>query len=125
MESCVSSSIGDCEVEAGLFADDGADDGGGVGLGVDGAGVSGGQLEGVEDCGGSAGVDAVACEGGDDQRNGDLDGFGVFEGRKVQLDFGCDWVDCRLVWVNSVADSARLRWFSTRFLWRRWRREWK
>ena len=70
--------------------DYGADDRGGVGLDVDGAGVGGGELQGVEDGGGAAGVDAVAGEGGDDEGDGDLNGFGVFEGREIQLDFGRD-----------------------------------
>jgi hypothetical protein len=50
--------------------DYGADDGGAVGLDVDGAGVGGGQLQGVEDGGGAAGVDAVAGEGSDDEGDG-------------------------------------------------------
>jgi hypothetical protein len=83
-------SIGNCEVEAGLFVDYGTDDGGPVRLGIDGTGVGGGQLQRVEDGGGPSGVDAVACEGGNDEGDGDLYGFGVFEGRKIQLDFGGD-----------------------------------
>jgi hypothetical protein len=44
-------------------------------------------LEGVEQDCGALGVDAVAGEGGDEQRDGDLDGLGVFDGRKVKLDW--------------------------------------
>ncbi len=105
--------------------DYGTDYGGAVGLGIDRTGVGGGELEGVEDGGGAAGVDAVAGEGGDDEGDGELDGLGVFEGREVELDFGCDLGGLRVGLGGFVADSAMLRWFSTRFLWRRWRREWK
>jgi hypothetical protein len=88
--SIFSELIGDCEIEAGFFADDGADYRGGVGFGIDKTGIGGGELQSIEDGGGSAGVDAVAGECGDDQRDCDLDGFGVFQGREVEFDFGCD-----------------------------------
>ena len=52
-------------------------------------------MESVEkDCG-AFGIDAVAREGGDEQRDRDLDGLGVFDGREVEFDglrwggFGC------------------------------------
>jgi hypothetical protein len=47
-------------------------------------------LQSVENAGGASGVDAVADEGGDDEGDGDLDGFGIFEGREVKLDFRRD-----------------------------------
>jgi len=79
--------VSNCEIQAGFGASDGSSDGGGVGLDSDGFRVGGGQLKAVEkDCG-ALGVDAVAGEGGDEQGDGDLDGFGVFDGREVELDW--------------------------------------
>jgi hypothetical protein len=74
------------EVASGFGAGDGANDGGGIGLDDDGFRVGGGELEAVEEDGGAFGVDAVACECGDEKRDGDLNGFGVFDGRQVELD---------------------------------------
>ncbi|HMF62705.1 MAG TPA: hypothetical protein VK608_01360 [Edaphobacter sp.] len=56
--------------------DDGADDGLGEGLGDDGSCVGGSELEAVEEDGGAPGVDSVKSEGGDEEGDGDLDGFG-------------------------------------------------
>ena len=79
--------VSHCEIQAGFGAGDGSRDGGGVGLDGDGFRVGGGELKAVEkDCG-ALGVDAVAGEGGDEQGDGDLGGFGVFDGREVELDW--------------------------------------
>jgi len=43
-------------------------------------------LETVEENRGAFGVDAVAGECGDEKRDGDLNGFGVFNGRQVEFD---------------------------------------
>jgi len=52
-------------------------------------GVGGGELEAVEEAGGAFGVDSVKSEGGDEEGDGDLDGFCVFEGGEVDLgEFG-------------------------------------
>lgn len=75
------------EVKAGFGAGEGADDGGGVRLDGDGLGVGGGELEAVEEYCGALGVDAVAGEGGDEERDRDLDGLGVFNGREVEFDW--------------------------------------
>ena len=88
--SIFSELIGDCEIEAGLFVDDGADYRGGVGFGIDKTGIGGGELQSIEDGGGSAGVDSVVGEGRDNKRYGQLDGFGVFERREIEFDFECD-----------------------------------
>ena len=71
------------EVEAGFCAGEGASDGRGGGFDGDGACVGGGELETVEEDRGAFGGDAVASESGDEEGDGDLDGFDVFEGRKV------------------------------------------
>ena len=75
------------EVEAGFGAKEGADDGGGGGFDGDGAGIGGGELKAVEQDGGALGVDAVSGEGGDEKRDGDLDGFDVFERRQVEFEW--------------------------------------
>jgi len=74
------------EVDAGFGARQGADDGGGGGFDGDGAGVGRGELEAVEQDRGAFRVDAVTGEGGDEQRDGDLDGFDVFERRQVEFE---------------------------------------
>ncbi len=76
-----------CEVDAGSGTGEGADDGGGGGLDGDGAGVGGGELETVEENGGTFGVDAVACQGRDEEGDGDLDGFDVFEWWEIELEW--------------------------------------
>jgi len=79
--------VSHCEVEAGFGAGEDAGDGGGGGLDGDGARVGGGELEAVEQDRGAFGGDAIAGEGGDEERDGDLDGLDVFEGREVELDW--------------------------------------
>lgn len=49
-------------------------------------GVRGGELEGVEENRGPFKLDAVACKGGDEEGDGDLDGFSVFDRREFELD---------------------------------------
>ena len=44
-------------------------------------------MKAVEQDGGAFGVDAIAGEGGDQERDGDLDGLGVFDGREVEFDW--------------------------------------
>ena len=44
-------------------------------------------METVEENRGAFGVDAVAGECGDEKRDGDLNGFGVFDGREIELDW--------------------------------------
>ena len=74
------------EIGAEVALDYVADYSAGERLGGDGFCVGGGQLEAVEEDGGALGVDAVAGEGGDEERDGDLDGFGVFEDGEVDFD---------------------------------------
>ena len=68
------------QIDAGFGAGEVADDGSRRRFDGDGAGVAGGELQAVEEDCGTFGVDAVAGESGDEERDGDLDGFGVFEG---------------------------------------------
>jgi hypothetical protein len=76
------SRLGEVEaVRAGLYV---ADDSGGIGLADEPGGVVGGQLEAIEQGGGAAGVQIAGGEGVDDDGEGDLDGFSVFEG--IELD---------------------------------------
>lgn len=43
-------------------------------------------METVEEDDGAFGGDAIAGESGDEEGDGDLDGFDVFEGREVEFD---------------------------------------
>jgi hypothetical protein len=70
-----------------IWCGESADDGSDGGLDGDGLCVSGGELEAVEQDCGAFGVDAIAREGGDEERDGDLDGLGVFNGREVEFDW--------------------------------------
>jgi hypothetical protein len=70
--------FGEVEAFGGGFG--GADDVGCVGFGVEAGGVHGGQLEAVEEGGGAFGFEVAGGEGVDDDGEGDLDGFAVFEG---------------------------------------------
>jgi hypothetical protein len=58
---------------------------GGVGLGAQGGGVDGGELEAVEEGGGATGLQVSGGEGVDDDGEGDLDGFAVFEGGELDV----------------------------------------
>jgi len=58
---------------------------GGVGCGVEAGGVDGGQLETVEECGGSFGFDGVGGEGVDDYGDGELNGLAVFKGAEFEV----------------------------------------
>jgi hypothetical protein len=74
------------EVGAEGAFDDGADDVGGVGFGDNGFDVGGGELKSVENDCCAFGVDAIAGEGGDEEGDGDLDGFGVFEDGEIEFE---------------------------------------
>ncbi len=50
-----------------------------------GRGVVAGELEAVEESGGSLDVEAAGGEGVDDDGEGDLDGFAVFEGGELDV----------------------------------------
>ena len=67
------------EVEAFGGGFDVADGAGGVGLGLEAAGVVAGELEAVEESGGSLDFELAGGEGVDDDGEGDLDGFSVLE----------------------------------------------
>ena len=95
--------VSNSEVQTGFGAGDGSCDGGGVRLDGDGFRVGGGELEAVEkDCG-ALGVDAVAGERGDEEGDGDLDGFPALDRRKVELDWTLSSVIGRY-WGFQVAD---------------------
>jgi hypothetical protein len=74
------------QVESGFGAGEGASDGGGGWFNGDGARVGGGELQAIEENRSAFGGDTVAGQGGDEKRDGDLDGFDVFQGREVKLD---------------------------------------
>jgi hypothetical protein len=73
------------EVEALGGGVDGADYFGGVGLEVEMGGVNGGELEAVEEGGGAPGLEISSGEGVDDDGEGDLDGFAIFEGGEFDV----------------------------------------
>ena len=73
------------EVEAFWGGFDVADGAGGVGLGLEAAGVVAGELEAVEESGGSLDFELAGGEGVDDDGEGDLDGFAVLEGGKLDV----------------------------------------
>ncbi len=50
------------------------------------AGVFAGELETVDEATGAGGCDAVLCDGGEEEREGELDGVEVFERREVELE---------------------------------------
>jgi hypothetical protein len=75
----------DCEVHTRFGADESPDDGVDGGFDGDGAGVGGGELETVEQDRCSFGINAVAGEGRDEQRDGDLYGLDIFKRRQVEL----------------------------------------
>ena len=75
-----------------------ADDAGGLGDGVEAAGVAGGELEAVEEDSAVLEVDAVGGDGVDGFGDGDLDGDGVFEGAEVE--------DGALALERGVADDG-------------------
>src|ERR1700736_2132498 len=64
---------------------EGADDLGGVGPGVGPGGVHAGELEAVEEGGGAFGVEVSGGKGVDDDGEGDLDRFAVFEGGELDV----------------------------------------
>lgn len=66
--------------------DDVADDIAGGGFGGDGFDVGAGELEAVEDDCRAFGLDEIASEGGDEEGDGGLDGFGVFQDGEVDFD---------------------------------------
>jgi hypothetical protein len=74
-----------CEVEAFGGGFDGADGVGGVGFGVEASGVVAGELEAVEQGGGSLDVELAGGEGVDDDGESNLDGFAVFEGGELEV----------------------------------------
>ncbi len=119
------------EIETGFSAGEGASDGRGGWFDGDGACVGRGELEAVEKDGSAFGGDAVAGEGGDEERDGDLNGLDVFEGREVEFDGILRGVIGQILGRSDAEEeglglcSTRAELFSTRFLWRRWRREWK
>ena len=76
------SGFGEVEAFGGGFDD--ADDVGCVGPGLEAGGVVAGELEAVEQGGGALDVELPGGEGVDDDGEGDLDGFAVFE--DVELD---------------------------------------
>ncbi len=65
------------EIYSGSGARYGAGDGGSVRLDGDGTRVGGGELESVEKDRGAFAGDAIAGEGGDEKRDGDLDGLEI------------------------------------------------
>src|ERR1700679_3112190 len=67
---------------------DGGDYGGGVGLELEVGGVHGSELETVEEGRGAFGLDLSGGEGVDDDGEGDLDGFAVFEGGELDVATG-------------------------------------
>jgi hypothetical protein len=73
------------EVEAFGGGLDGADGVGGVGFGVEAAGVVAGELQAVEEGGGSLDVELSGGEGVDDDGESDLDGFAVFQGGELEV----------------------------------------
>jgi hypothetical protein len=73
------------EVESFFGGECGADDVGRVGFGVESYGVVRGELEAVEECGGSLGVELSGGEGVDDDGEGYLDGLAVFEGSELDV----------------------------------------
>ncbi len=75
--------LGFGEVEAFGGGFDGADGVGG--LGVEAGGVVAGELEAVEEGGGSFGLEAACSEGVDDAGEGELDRFAVFEGGELDV----------------------------------------
>ncbi len=74
-----------CQVQAFGGGFDGADDVGREGFGVEAAGVVAGELEAVEESSGSLDVELSGGEGVDDDGEGDLDGFAVFEGGEFDV----------------------------------------
>lgn len=68
------------------------------------AGVGAGDLQAVDERAGAFGVEGVAGERADDDREGELDGFAVLERRKVER-----WVgdDLWLAAVERVQDGGR------------------
>src|SRR5205814_1940929 len=77
------SRFGEVEPFGGGF--DGADGVDGVGFGAKVASVVAGELETVEEGGGSFGVELAGGEGVDDDGESDLDGFAVFEGGQLDV----------------------------------------
>ncbi len=75
--------LGEVEAFGGGF--DGADGVGGIGFGVEAAGVVAGELEAVEQGGGALDVEIAAGERVDDDGEGDLDGLAVFEGGELDV----------------------------------------
>ena len=75
--------LGFCEVEAFGGGFEGADGVGG--FGAEAGGVVAGELEAVEEGGGSFGLEAAGGEGVDDAGEGELDGFSVFEGGELDV----------------------------------------
>jgi hypothetical protein len=74
-----------CEIETfgGWF--DGADDAVGRGLGAKAAGIVRGELQAVEQGGGAFSLEFAGGESVDDDREGELDGFAVFEGDEFDV----------------------------------------
>src|SRR5205814_83302 len=77
------SRFGEVEPFGGGF--DGADGVDGVGFGAKVASVVAGEVEAVEQGGGSFGVELAGGESVDDDGEGDLDGFAVFEGGELDM----------------------------------------
>ena len=93
-----------------------ADDGGGVGDGLQALAVGGGQLEAVEEGVGAFGVDEVAGEGVEDLGDGELDGEAVLHGGEGDDEaalgeaFGADHAEAveAVALVEAVVEAAEV-----------------
>jgi len=92
--------------EAGVGENGFADDDGGSGLVVEVAGVGAGDLEAVEERGGSFGVDAVLGHGGDEHGEGELDGFAIFERGEVEDEGAVDLAEAVVLGEEGLALHA-------------------